>query len=94
MKNFDFFLAEMICKVYRIDDYVIMLKMADQGRSDSGVVFFYEPLHFKSKQILIKFAFMLPIRVLRSYFKVTCEYELYSLPKQKLLLQRIMVKTA
>ena len=63
--------------------WTITQKMADQGWSD-----FHEPLRTRIKTIVNKFAFsnytalILDVHALRSYLKLICEYELYSLPKK------------
>ena len=38
-------------------------------------------------------ALELDVQALRSYLSQICEYELYTLPNKKLVLQRIIVKT-
>ena len=63
--------------------------MADQGRSDFCVVFTMSLSALESKQALIKFTISshtvlkLGTQSLRSYLKVTCEYELHILPNTK-----------
>ena len=62
---------------------MIMLKMADQRRSD------LESLRTWIKTIVNKFAIsnhpalILDLRALRSYLKPICEHELHGLPNQK-----------
>ena len=62
--------------------------MVDQGRSDFCVAFYHESLHTWIKAIVNKFAIsnrmalILGVRALRSYLKLICEYELYSLPNK------------
>ena len=78
-----------------IDDYA---KMADQGRSDFYVVFTMSLCALGLKTIIKKFAIsnhtalILGVHAFRSYLKVVCEYELHSLPTEKVSAQRIMVK--
>ena len=63
--------------------------MADQERSDFCVVFTMSFCTIESKQTLIKFAISthtalkLGIQALRSYLKLTCEYELHTLSNAK-----------
>ena len=63
--------------------------MADQGRSDFCVVFTMSLCTLESKRTLIKFAISshtalkLGTQSLRTYLKVTCEYELHILPNTK-----------
>ena len=61
--------------------------------------FDYESLRTWIKTIVNKFAnsnhtaLILGVHALRSYLKLTCEYELHRLPKKKSVAQKIMVKT-
>ena len=61
--------------------------------------FYHESLHTWIKTIANKFAIsnrmalILGVHALRSYLKLIFEYELHSLPNEKLMAQRIMVKT-
>ena len=65
--------------------------MADQGRSDLCVVFTMSLCALESNQKLISSLFAISSHTalklctqsLRSYFKVTCEYELHLLPNTK-----------
>ena len=62
--------------------------MAEQGRSDFYVVFTMSLLRTLIKTIVNKFAIsnntalILGVHALRSYLKLSCEYELHSLPKK------------
>ena len=61
--------------------------MADQGRSDYYVVFTLSLCALET--IVNKFAisnhtpFILRVHALRSYLKLICEYEIHSLPNEK-----------
>ena len=55
--------------------------MADQGRPDFCVVFTMNLCALELKQMLI--SFKLDKQALRSYLKLTCEYELHILPNTK-----------
>ena len=63
--------------------------MADQGRSDFYVVFTMSSLCTWIKTIVNKLAIsnhsalILGVHALRSYLKLSCEYELYILPNKK-----------
>ena len=67
----------------------ITLKMGDQGRSELLCSFYHEPLPTSVKTNINKFgtsshtAFKLDKKALRSYLKLTCEYELHILPNTK-----------
>ena len=60
-----------------------MLKVADQGRSDFCVVFTMNLSAPELKQTLISLPFEVDKQALRSYFKLTCEYEHHILPNTK-----------
>ena len=61
-----------------------MLKMADQGRSDLYVVFTMCLCALGLKQLLIGLQLLISgVHALRSYLKLICEYELYSLLNKK-----------
>ena len=67
-----------------MDDYA---KDGGPGRSDFYVVFTMSLCALELKQLLA-----LGVHALRSYLKLICEYELHSLPNEKLVAQRITVK--
>ena len=69
-----------------IDDYA---KMADRGRSDFYVVFPMSLLRTWIKTMVNKFAIsnhtalIVGVHALRTYLKLSCEYELYTLSNKK-----------
>ena len=82
-------MTQHLVRVGRRYKLTITLKMADQERSDFGVVFITSLCALEFKETLISFAisnhtaFIIDVHSLRSCMRVTCEYEIHILPDKK-----------
>ena len=80
--------------VQSIDDYA---KVGGREKSYFCVVFTMSLCMLKLTQMLISLLFQVILKLrkqaLKSYLEITCEYQLHILPTEKLVPQRIMIKT-